>query len=100
MSQQEKNYAGRNYVGRGKKAGNYDLVNFSISESKAKDFWFEYNGERYLKLTIGALKNPDNYGKTHSVWIDDYKPKEGGNDSQESAGGQQSNDKALNDLPF
>ena len=55
MSQEE-----RKYVGRGKKAGNFDLVNFSISESKIKDNWFEYNGERYLKLTIGALKNPDN----------------------------------------
>ena len=91
MSQQE-----RQYVGRGKKAGNFDLVNFSISESKVKESWFEYNGERYLKLTIGALKNPDNYGKTHSVWIDNYKPKEGGNDG----GGQAPAKEKLNDLPF
>jgi hypothetical protein len=91
MSQQE-----RQYVGRGKKAGNFDLVNFSISESKVKESWFEYNGERYLKLTIGALKNPDNYGKTHSVWIDNYKPKEGGNDG----GGQAPVKEKLNDLPF
>jgi hypothetical protein len=91
MSQEE-----RKYVGRGKKAGNFDLVNFSISESKVKENWFEYNGERYLKLTIGALKNPDNYGKTHSVWIDNYKPKEGGNDG----GGQAPAKEKLNDLPF
>ncbi len=32
MSQEE-----RKYVGRGKKAGNFDLVNFSISESKVKE---------------------------------------------------------------
>ena len=94
MSQEE-----RKYVGRGKKAGNFDLVNFSISESKVKESWFEYNGERYLKLTIGALKNPDNYGKTHSVWIDNYKPKEGGqapvkNKVEGSVG------TSLNDLPF
>jgi hypothetical protein len=71
-------------------------VNFSISESKVKESWFEYNGERYLKLTIGALKKPDNYGKTHSVWIDNYKPKEGGNDG----GGQAPVKEKLNDLPF
>ena len=72
MNQQE-----RKYVGRGKKAGNFDLVNFSISESKVKESWFEYNGEHYLKLTVGGLREKDQYGKTHSVWINDYKPNEG-----------------------
>ena len=91
MSQQE-----RKYVGRGKKAGNFDLVNFSISESKIKDSWFEYKGERYLKLTIGALKNPDNYGKTHSVWIDNYEPK--GNTETKPA--PQQEEKIETDLPF
>jgi len=89
MSQEKK------YVGRGKKAGNFDLVNFSISESKVKDSWFEYNGERYLKMTIGALKNPDNYGKTHSVWIDEYKP----NDNQSPKPKKQAED-LKSDLPF
>ena len=91
MSQQE-----RQYVGRGKKAGNFDLVNFSISESKIKDSWFEYKGERYLKLTIGALKNPDNYGKTHSVWIDNYEPKGDGDKATESKVVEE----MKNDLPF
>jgi len=91
MSQQE-----RQYVGRGKKAGNFDLVNFSISESKIKDSWFEYKGERYLKLTIGALKNPDNYGKTHSVWIDNYEPKGDGGKAAETKVVQE----MKNDLPF
>ena len=94
MSQQE-----RQYVGRGKKAGNFDLVNFSISESKIKDSWFEYKGERYLKLTIGALKNPDNYGKTHSVWIDNYEPKEGGQASVKNKV-EGSVGTSVNDLPF
>jgi hypothetical protein len=91
MSQQE-----RKYVGRGKKAGNFDLVNFSISESKIKDSWFEYKGERYLKLTIGALKNPDNYGKTHSVWIDNYEPKAAGDPEPP----KQREEKIETDLPF
>ena len=91
MSQKE-----RQYVGRGKKAGNFDLVNFSISESKIKDSWFEYKGERYLKLTIGALKNPDNYGKTHSVWIDNYEPKGDGDKAAESKVVEE----MKNDLPF
>ena len=32
----------KKYVGNGKKVANYDLVNFSIEESKVKDSWYEY----------------------------------------------------------
>jgi len=46
-------------------------------------------------MTIGALKNPDNYGKTHSVWIDEYKP----NDEQTSKPKKQAED-LKSDLPF
>jgi hypothetical protein len=66
----------KKYVGNGKKAGNYDLINISISEEKVRDSWFEYNGKKYLKLTVGGLKEPNQYGKTHTVWIDDYKPEQ------------------------
>jgi hypothetical protein len=64
----------KKYVGSGKKVGNYDLVNFTISEEKTQDAWIEYNGKRFLKLTIGNKKQVDQYGKTHSIWIDEYVP--------------------------
>jgi hypothetical protein len=66
----------KKYVGSGKKVGNYDLINFTIAEDKVKDAWFDYNGKRYLRLTIGNKKEADQYGKTHSVWLDEYKPEE------------------------
>jgi len=64
----------REYVGKGVKAGNFDLINISISKSKLEDHWFEYEGEHYIKLTVGGLRETDKYGKTHSVWVNDYKP--------------------------
>lgn len=64
----------RKFVGSGKKVGSYDMVNFTISEDKVKDAWFDYNGKRYLKLTIANKKATDQYGKTHNVWIDEYVP--------------------------
>lgn len=64
------------YVGNGKKAGNYDIVNISISEEKVRDHWFDYNGKKYLRLAVGGLREPNQYGKTHSVWVDNYKPEE------------------------
>ena len=36
----------------------------------------DYNGKKYLRLTIGNKKEADQYGKTHSVWLDEYKPEE------------------------
>ena len=66
----------KKYVGSGKKVGNYDLVNFTISEDKTKDAWIEYNGRRFLKMTIGKKKEVDQYGKTQSIWLDEWKPDE------------------------
>tara|TARA_R110001583_G_scaffold45502_1_gene143232 strand:+ start:1002 stop:1253 length:252 start_codon:yes stop_codon:yes gene_type:complete len=80
----------KKYVGNGKKVGTYDLVNFTISEEKARDSWIDYNGKKYLKLTIGAKKEVDQYGKTHTIWVDEYKP-------EQQAQTQQ---KEETDLPF
>ena len=67
----------RVYVGKGVKAnGGFDIINISIAESKLSNYWYEYNGERYVKLTVGGLRKKDQYGKTHSVWINDYKPED------------------------
>lgn len=66
----------KKYVGSGKKVGSYDLVNFTISEESTKDAWIVYNGKRYLKLTIGNKKSVDQYGKTHSVWLDEFVPEQ------------------------
>ena len=64
----------RKYAGKGKQVKNHKLVNFALAKSKLDGHWYEYNGEHYTKLTMGELKQVDKYGKTHSVWIDDYKP--------------------------
>ena len=70
-----KNQNDRIYVGKGVKVrGDFGLINISIAESKLNNHWYEYNGERYIKLTVGALRQTDQYGKTHSVWVNDYQP--------------------------
>jgi len=68
--------ADKNYVGNGVKNDQYDLINFSVCLSDLReDDVFEYNGKKYCKLTVGSKKDgADQYGKTHSVWVNDYKP--------------------------
>ena len=68
----------KKYVGNGKKAGDYDLVNISVkvSDPEFKAAVFEYKGEKYVKLTVAARREADQYGKTHTVYIDEFKPEE------------------------
>ncbi len=69
------NNSPKKYVGNGKKVGNYELVNFSIAMSKVREHIYEYKGEQYLRMTMGANKDGTNeYGQTHKIWIDEYKP--------------------------
>lgn len=81
------------FVGSGTKPENFNGINFSVSESKLRDHWYEYNGERYVRLTIEPKKEPM-YGKTHNVKINTWKPKEGATSSTPN------NVEGNNDLPW
>jgi hypothetical protein len=64
------------YVGSGRKAQNYDIVNISvcltdIPKEKIKD----YNGKKYVNLIVAAKKEVDKFGKSHYVAIDEFEPK-------------------------
>ena len=75
----------KKYVGTGRQAPNgMEIVNISIAESKVKDFWSEYNGERYLRLGVSKKKEADQYGKTHSVYIDEWQPTSNNNNQSKA----------------
>lgn len=38
------------------------------------EYVYEYNGKHYVKLNISKKQSPDQYGKTHSVSVDTWKP--------------------------
>jgi len=87
----------RTYVGKGVKVGKFDLINISICIDDVESYVYEYNGKRYAKLVVGGLRETDQYGKTHSVWINDYKPTE----NQTTAPKQQAVSQSRTpDLPF
>ena len=67
--------ANKTYLGKGRASDEYDLINFSICLTDIpKDKIVEYKGKKYLRLTIARMKETDKYNKTHTVYIDDYKP--------------------------
>lgn len=64
------------YIANGKE-GKYG-VNFSICltdiAQKYKEHITEYKGKKYIRLNIQPKREVDQYGKTHAITIDTWKP--------------------------
>ena len=58
------------YVGKGKKFGQYGNISIGVRYSELTP-----NEGGYVNLIVSELREPDKYGKTHTVYLDDYKPK-------------------------
>lgn len=69
----------KKYIGKGKQVENMDIVEVSLNMAELHDHTFEYEGETYVKFNIAKLKEPDQYGKTHTVYVSVKEP-----DSEES----------------
>jgi hypothetical protein len=65
------------YCGRGKTFGQYGTISVSIC---LDDIPAEYitksdkNGKRYVKVNVDAKREADDYGYTHTVTVDTWKP--------------------------
>lgn len=76
----------KKYVGNGKQTHeNYINISVELSSDHIRANKFTYNGREYVKLTVAKRKEADQYGKTHFVIIDEFKPEkqDGGSDNQE-----------------
>ena len=62
------------YVGKGKAFGRFNQLSFSVSVDAIQPYVFEIMGKKYIKLVIGEMRQPDDRGKTHTVWVDTWKP--------------------------
>ena len=75
------------YVGSGKEkifGDGGSVINVSLEMDKIRQFWGQYgftadSGKQYLKIKISKKREPDQYGKTHTVEIDTWKPNSSGN---------------------
>tara|TARA_R100000773_G_C4221040_1_gene119890 strand:+ start:4057 stop:4335 length:279 start_codon:yes stop_codon:yes gene_type:complete len=65
------------FVGSGKQVFD-NMVEISVCLSDIpREHTFEYNGKKYVKLNVTKKKEGvDQYGKTHSVKINTYRPEE------------------------
>jgi hypothetical protein len=63
------------YVGSGtsKFDGNQVACSVCLTDLP-QEHMFEYNGKKYIKLLVQEKKAVDEYGKTHFVAVDTWKP--------------------------
>ena len=66
------------FVGSGVEKFDGNIVDQSICltdiQNKAKEFIFEYEGKKYIKLNCVKKKEADQYGKTHQIARNTWKP--------------------------
>jgi hypothetical protein len=67
------------YVGSGKEMFEGDVITFSLDLTHIEQLseWFNKgsNGKTYVQLKVQKKRETDQWGKTHSVQIDQFKPK-------------------------
>lgn len=63
-----------------------------LETEEVKNLIYEYEGSSFLNIKVIERKNPDNYGRTHFVAIDDFVP-----DSSKRKDAANDNSKAAND---
>lgn len=61
------------YCGSGKKKSE-TWLQVTLNPEKFSEHIQEFNGNKFIKLNINVLPEPDKYGKTLSVSIDTWKP--------------------------
>jgi len=63
----------KTYIGKGSKVRDLDIIRVSISretlEEILKNHMVDYEGKDYLVFEVAALKEADQYGKTHTAYI-------------------------------
>ena len=66
------------------------IINMTVHLDKIGEHVYEYEGKKYVNLTIGANKGGANeYGKTHYVAIDTFKPDAKEESKDDSKGGDE-----------
>ena len=64
------------YVGNGIEKFNGNLIEISVCLTDVEKHKYDFKGKNYVKLKVSKKKQVDEYGKTHSVQVNLWKPKE------------------------
>lgn len=57
------------YIGKGKQVQNFDIVKIFIPAEELAKAIFEKDGQAFYGLEVAKMKEPDRYGRTHTVYF-------------------------------
>jgi len=67
----------KKYVGSGKSSNEFFTnITIELTNEDLKKGIYDFNGKKYVNLTVGKKREADQYGKTHYVCLNEYKPEE------------------------
>ena len=58
----------KNYIGKGTQVPNMQIIRVSLNLARIQEYKHEYEGEEYISFEVAKMQNPDNYGRTHTVY--------------------------------
>jgi len=65
----------KTYLANLKSFGNYGSIKGRIYADKVDQYWeTDDKGRKYLPILVNVIKVPDQYGNTHSITLDTWKP--------------------------
>lgn len=59
----------KNYIGKGTQVGKLDIVRVTLKVSEIEAYAHEYQGEMYISFEVAKMQKPDQYKKTHTVYV-------------------------------
>ena len=90
------------YVGSGKKQQYGIGISICLTDLPP-EYMFEYGDKKYIKLIVNEKREVDQYGKTHYVQVDTWKPNETNSTEDEEVTGNNDDPSKTDDsdgLPF
>ncbi len=79
------------YIGKGKVTGNYGNISITLGLDGFGEIYKKHGFEtkqksKKLKIIISEMRQADNYGNTHTCYVDTWKPDSAGNGNLDSGG--------------
>ena len=59
----------KNYVGKGSKVENMDIVKITVKVEDLLKYKYEFKGEELVTMEVALMKKPDDYERTHTVYV-------------------------------
>ena len=59
----------KNYIGKGTKVENMDIVKVTLRVEDVLKFKHEFEGSEYITFEVAKMQNPDKFKRTHTAYV-------------------------------